>query len=367
MTLRIVHTADWHLGRSFATFRDDLAARLVEARLDAIDAVARHARARGAEHVLVAGDVWDHETPSERTLLQPLDRLARAADLVWWLLPGNHDPARPSGLWERLHRLGLPSNVRACTAAEPVALTAAAWLLPAPLATRRPAVDPTAGLDDMVTPPGAIRLGLAHGPTASFAEDDGRAAPIAIDRARTAGLAYLALGDWHGQQQVEARTWYAGTPEPDRFPQNEPGSCLVVSIAGPTAPAVVESVATARFRWRRMRLEWIPGLGWEALERLAGDAAVPADRTLVQLAVAGTIGLAERAEWQARLARLGDRLAHLAVEDDSLVTLVDAPDLDALGPDAGLQAAARTLARRAPEDPAAGRALDLLFAWAREP
>lgn len=52
-------------------------------------------------------------------------------------------------------------------------------------------------------------------------------------RARRAGLDYLALGDWHGAVEVDQRTHYCGTPEPDRFKHQRPGTALLVSIAAP--------------------------------------------------------------------------------------------------------------------------------------
>ncbi len=366
MTLRLIHTADWQLGRAFGNFSDGLAARLRAARLDAIDRIAGHARASGARHVLVAGDVWDQETPSEATLVQPLERLRRAADLVWWLLPGNHDPARRQGLWDRLAETGLPANVRVCNAPKPLELEAGSWLLPAPLTTKRPASDPSAVLDAMPTPAGTLRVGLAHGPVANFAQDsDG--GTIALDRAQKAGLAYLALGDWHGCQEVAPRTWYAGTPEPDRFPRNEPGFCLAVTLEGPGSAPMVQRRPTAAFRWRRTRLDWLPGTDTDQLAASANDAALPADHVLLQLELAGTIRLTERLELQAHCRRLGDRLAYLEIDDTALQTVVEAGDLEALGAESGLRAAADVLASRAIDDPAARRALDLLFTWALEP
>ena len=50
----------------------------------------------------------------------------------------------------------------------------------------------------------------------SFSED-GNPAQIPADRVETAGLAFLALGDWHGQLGIGPRTWYAGTPEAEAF------------------------------------------------------------------------------------------------------------------------------------------------------
>jgi hypothetical protein len=367
MVLRFVHTADWQLGRPFTRFADELAGRLRAARLDAIDRLAATARAHGAAHVLVAGDVWDQETPSEATLRQPLDLMARARDLSWWLLPGNHDPARPDGLWQRLARLGPPANVRLCVEPAPVPLTADAWLLPAPLTAKHAEGDPTAGWDHLATPAGATRIGLAHGAVTDFADEGEAGAVIAPDRAARAGLAYLALGDWHGRLEVDRRTWYAGTPEPDRFRANDPGWCLVVTVEGPAAPPRVEPVATARFRWRDAALALVPGMDLEAVDRLARDDDVPASRTLARVMLTGTVGLAERAALSARREQLGHRLAHLEWRDDGLATLVDAGDLDALGETGSLRSAAEALAARAGDDPVARRALDLLYGWASEP
>ncbi|MCC3263579.1 hypothetical protein LLE87_36000, partial [Paenibacillus polymyxa] len=58
-----------------------------------------------------------------------------------------------------------------------------------------------------------------------------------------------ALGDWHGCLSIDARTWYAGTPEQDRFRGNEPGYVLDVQIGAPGMATVVERIATGRYRW----------------------------------------------------------------------------------------------------------------------
>ena len=363
MALRFVHTADWQLGRPFTRFAEDLAGRLRAARLDAVDRLATVARRHGAGHVLVAGDVWDQEIPSQATLVQPLELMARAGELTWWLLPGNHDPARPNGLWTRLAALGPPANVRLCVEPHPLPLADDAWLLPAPLAAKHGEGDPTGAWDAVATPAGALRLGLAHGAITDFADQGEAAATIAPDRAARAGLAYLALGDWHGRLEVAPRTWYAGTPEPDRFRANDPGWALVVTLDG-TAPPQVEPVATAQFRWREARLERVPGMDLAALDRLADDEAVPAARTLARVTLAGTVGLAERAALTARLEALASRLAHLEWRDDDLATLAEPGDLDALGETGSLRAAAEALAARADGEPAARRALDLLYGWA---
>lgn len=77
--MKIIHTADWQLGKPFARFEPDVRAALTEARFDAIDAIGRHAQAHEINHVLVAGDIFDTEGPEDRTVVQALSRMERQA------------------------------------------------------------------------------------------------------------------------------------------------------------------------------------------------------------------------------------------------------------------------------------------------
>ncbi|MEL6317495.1 MAG: DNA repair exonuclease [Pseudomonadota bacterium] len=251
MTQRLIHSADWQLGRAFSGFGPDLGPQLRQARIDAIESLAELAREQGAEQVLVAGDVFDTETPSNATLLAALEAVGRAPGLTWRLLPGNHDPLATTGggLWERVAREA-PPNLRLHLEPRPEEIAPDLWLLPAPWPNKAPGRDLTAWMESAATPAGALRIGLAHGPTKRFGAAEAAGALSPPDRADSAGLAYLALGDWHGVQQAGPRAWYAGTPEPDRFPRNRPGCALVVAPRGPDAEPDVAAVGVARFDWR---------------------------------------------------------------------------------------------------------------------
>ena len=158
------------------------------------------------------------------------------ADVHWHLLPGNHDPHRPEGVWDRVAQLGLPPNIHLHLAPTPCALDDHAFLLPAPLLRKSELDDISAWMDDAATPPGALRIGLAHGSVVNFGNGGEAANPIDPTRAAKAKLDYLALGDWHRTLQVGPAIWYAGTPEPDRAGGQEQGTALLVEIAGPGQP-----------------------------------------------------------------------------------------------------------------------------------
>ncbi|WP_237713951.1 metallophosphoesterase family protein [Novosphingobium sp. Rr 2-17] len=91
--MKLVHTADWQLGKPYGRFEPEVRAALTEARFDAIDAIGKAATLHGADHVFVAGDVFDTEGPEDRTIVQAISRMERHR-CRWWLLPGNHDFAR---------------------------------------------------------------------------------------------------------------------------------------------------------------------------------------------------------------------------------------------------------------------------------
>ena len=340
-----MHTADWQVGKVFRFVDDPTMHVLQEARLEAIATIGRLAVEQGAMLVLVAGDVYDKEGLGERTLAQPLERMRAWPSVTWHLIPGNHDPHRPDGLWDRLFRLGLPDNVRVHLTAAPCQIAERAWLLPAPLERRHALADPTAWMDAAATPDGALRIGLAHGSTKRFGLID-TAVPnvIAPERPEQAGLAYLALGDWHGMRQVSARCWYSGTPEVDDFDVVEGGFALLVDSRHPDAVPEITPLVTGRHHWRRAQAS-IHGAGDIAVleARLRSLHADPA-RMLLDLTVEGTLSLAERAVFEQQInGALRAALCHLRLDDRGLLVTPSPDDLDAIAPGGFLRAAAERL------------------------
>lgn len=246
-----LHTADWQIGRQYGQFETEDAALLAEARFDAVARIAALAAERQVDAVLVAGDVFDTQGVSDRTIRRLFAALAAYAG-PWVMIAGNHDAALADSVWSRAAQLGcIPPNVRVPPRPGVVDLAAQNLaVLAAPLTQRHTYDDVTQAFDAMESEPGRIRVGLAHGSVAGRLPDTIDATnPIAPDRASRARLDYLALGDWHGCLSIDERTWYAGTPEQDRFRGNEPGYVLDVRIAAPGATPQVERVATGKYRW----------------------------------------------------------------------------------------------------------------------
>jgi DNA repair exonuclease SbcCD nuclease subunit len=365
MSLRLLHTADWQLGKPFRNLPTEVAALVREARVAAVRTIAALATEHEALAVLVAGDIFDSNLVPERTVVQALAAM-RGFTGQWVLLPGNHDARLAEGVWSRLERLGRPENVLVADAASPIALAEGRLVvLPAPLTERHATDDLTAWMDEAATPSGALRVGLAHGSVDGRLPAEAEAAnPIHPERSSRARLDYLALGDWHGTLEIAPRTWYAGTPEPDRFRANDAGNVLLVELDQPGEPPAITRIATARHGWRQLDLD-LTGVTdlTSAVEGLLADAT-GREHALVQLTMAGVIDLAGRTAVEAALERLAAEVCHLELRD-RLLAEPSERDLLALAGSAVVGTVARELAALAAEDPAqreiAALALRLLY------
>lgn len=318
MTFRFIHTADWQIGKPFESLGAEVAPLLREARLAAIDRLAALAREQQITHVLVAGDVLDSATAKDIVLRQLLQRLADQHHVRWHLISGNHDPATHQGVWQRMAAIGVPANVTLHVEAEPADLAPGVVLLPAPLHARAMHDDPTRWMDTCPTPDGTIRIGLAHGSVHGFGSEGDAAVPIMPARVASAGLAFLALGDWHGTKRITDRIWYAGTPEPDQFADNDPGNALVVSLADARSPPDVRKIATAHFSWLKRRLTLTSATDLSALRSEIDAQGAAKARCLLSLDLDGKLPMSEATRLEAALQDLEGMLRYLTVDRERL-------------------------------------------------
>ncbi len=371
MGITIIHTADWQLGKQFASVPGDAGGALREQRIKTVENVARLAQDRRADAILVCGDVFDSNAVAERTIRQMLN----ATELFggdWVFIPGNHDPALAESAWNRaqdilakrdqasnnLHFLLEPE--------EPLLLKGgAAAILPAVLERRHEVDDLTAWFDHYESAPEVIRVGMAHGSVRELLPDAEAPNPVALNRAKTAALDYLALGDWHGTRKINERTWYSGTPEPDRFESKDPGKVLVVSIDRRGASPSVEEVRVGRYEWEKEEIELYAEEDLRYLTQELEALATNPQNTLVSLKLEGILDLSLYSEVQEVLDDWGARLHYLDVERD-LTPQPSTDDLDRIDLGGFVRNAADELQEKAadtyhPENAAAREALLRLY------
>ena len=208
--LHILHAADLHLDAPFASLPAHKAAERRAEQRDLIGRLADLARTRGADLVLLSGDLFDSaDTYAETT--QALARALGQTGCPVFIAPGNHDYFTLRSPYSALH---WPENVHIFRSAalEAVerpdlgcAVHGAAFTAPA---------REDSPLSGFAAPgDGLIHLGVLHGEV----DGKGRYGPIPRADIAASGLAYLALGHVHagsGLQWEGGTAWaYPGCPE----------------------------------------------------------------------------------------------------------------------------------------------------------
>ncbi|MEK6344299.1 MAG: exonuclease SbcCD subunit D [Curtobacterium sp.] len=236
--MRILHTGDWHLGRTL------LGADLLDHQAAFLDHLVDVVRDRSVDLVVVAGDVYDRAIPpveAVRMLSGALERLAQHATVV--ITPGNHDSAARLGfgagvMASRVRILAEPAGIATPVLVDDPDGTVAVygipylhpdltrWALAAvpdePLARSHQAVVGAAAdrvRADLLTRTATRSVVVAHafvgGAEPSDSEQDIRVGGVdMVARSTFDGFDYVALGHLHGPQRVGHgdRIRYAGSP-----------------------------------------------------------------------------------------------------------------------------------------------------------
>lgn len=364
---RFIHTADWQIGKAFGNVEGDAGALLRLRRIETIKAIAHLAGRHQVDAILVAGDVFETNTIAAKTIMQTLSAMAEFEGL-WLLLPGNHDPATTESVWSKIkHNFSTP-NIVLLTEPEPYRFANhPVVVLPAPLQRRHEARDLTEWFDTYESEPDLIRIGLAHGSLDNRLAVRGEAPnTIADSRVASARLDYMALGDWHGTMEIGPRTWYAGTPEPDRFRDNDPGNVLLVEVEAPGQSPVVKRIKTGYFNWHLIERNVFDEKDIDEIAAQLKSSCESSDRLVVKLVLSGSVDLETRARIDKAIEKLHASVLHLDFDLSGLVAEPSQHDLDEIEQTGFVRAAIEKLASlMRSSDPAAEdarRALQVLYA-----
>lgn len=255
VALKLLHTADWHLGRRFPGFDERDRQKLTRARLAVLDNILGCAEQHGVDAILCAGDLFDEPNPAPEwwePLAAKLSGMRTRRTVV--LLPGNHDPLRPGSVYERDHafRSRLPPWVHVVDRDDfTLALTEAAILHARPCRSQAGHEDLALALPARAPGDARIRIGLVHGNTFEMPGHQ-TCFPLAKDAAAQRGFDYLAIGDTHSHRVVsppgQPPVVYPGAPEATTF--DEPDSGQVVTVFVTRARAVrMHAHRVAAWRW----------------------------------------------------------------------------------------------------------------------
>ena len=291
MELRILATADLHLGMRFAGY-PDLQARLTEARFATLEALVARGNAEGCRLLLVVGDLFHRVSLPQREILRAADALNGFQGEAVAVLPGNHDyySGAAGSLWRSFREragdrvlllaeprvydlahygLGVRLFPGPCTSKHS-RTHALGWLAALPSGGVKPAsggvqpaeggVKPASGgvqpaKGGVQAAAGGLAIGVAHGAIEGISPDaQGEYYPMRRAELDACGLDFWVVGHTHRPPtDADGSLFIPGTPEPDGFDCRHAGSVLLLEIAAGRVRA--ERLDMGTFRFRRETLE----------------------------------------------------------------------------------------------------------------
>ena len=319
--MRFVHTADWQLGMTRHFLAGEAQPRYSAARRDVVAGLGALAAEAGAEFVVVAGDVFEHNQLAPRDVSLSLEAMRRIGIPVY-LLPGNHDPLDAASVYtSALFTAEKPDNVIVLDRAGVFEVRPGVQIVAAPWWSKAPTTDLAAEVLDGLPSDGVTRILVAHGAVDVLGPDTDKPSLIrlaalheALDRG---AVHYVALGDKHSRMRVgdTGRVWYSGAPEVTNFDdiESDPGHVLVVDIDDDGSVSV-----DARHvgQWRFLTLRRAVDSGRDVADLdINLDLLPDKDRTVVRLALTGSLTVTDRAALDACLDRYARLFAWLGLWD----------------------------------------------------
>lgn len=284
--LRVLHTADVHLGARHADLGEQAAAQR-ERQFAAFRATVDLALAEPVDLVLIAGDLFDSNVQPRRSVERVAAELKRLVDarIRTVLIPGTHDVCDRASIYRSYDLPAMAGAVGSdlLTVLTPdrssVALDALDTVVHGPVfATKRAPHSPLRDLDVAASGDATWQLGMVHGAIAIPGQTDGDEVVITTEEIAASKLDYLALGHWHSTSRGKAggTTYaYSGAPEPVAMDQDRAGKVLVVTLdeRNGTKKVELDERQVGRTRFEKLELDAARVSTQPALvEQLAGRA-----------------------------------------------------------------------------------------------
>jgi len=267
--LRLLHTADVHLGARHADLGEQAAAQR-ERQFAAFRATVELALEEKVDLFLIAGDLFDSNTQPRRSVERAAGELKRLAEATirTVIIPGTHDVhdgasvyraydlAEMAGLPPDTDRLVVLTEDRPDVVLGPLDVVVHGRVF----GTKRAPRSPLAGFDVAADDRATWHVGMIHGSLSIPEKTEHDEVVFTSDEVAASHLDYLALGHWHSAQRghAGATLWaYSGAPEPVAMDQDRAGSVLLATLEERDGGrhVAVEERRVGRTRFERLQVD----------------------------------------------------------------------------------------------------------------
>ncbi|MDO4908230.1 MAG: metallophosphoesterase [Corynebacterium sp.] len=299
--ISFIHSSDWQMGMKRWYLQSDQNT-FDQDRLDAVRNVIAEAERNNCDFIVVAGDIFEENDPTERVYQQVLKILAKSR-LPIYLLPGNHDYLTPGSVLDRIRKEENP-NLIVLDSTEPRELRPGVEIIGTPLLGRDSDRDLLSELLDTLGPNPGTRIIVTHGQFDARGAEKNSVFDLAkAEAAIASGLVnYIAVGDTHSFSKISEGIYFSGAPEVTDFHdiktdggERDSGVAALVRIDDSAAP-VVEKIRTGRWRFDLYTWDLNAGDSIESI-RTQLDDYDDEGRTVIKFGVNGRVRMEELKEF----------------------------------------------------------------------
>jgi len=201
MSIKIMHTADHHIGIEFRN-QPELREILKKERLEALKRIVSEANTRQCDFLVLAGDLFENHNVSQVLVNQVCDILTIFTGQVL-VVPGNHDYYQEAdpGLWTHFRDNTEHSNIHLLVRHEPEIFQADGkdvCFYPCYCPSRHADQHVIGWVADRQKASNALHIGIAHGNVQGLGRDDeGQYFNMTPEDLRAAGVHCWLLGHIH--------------------------------------------------------------------------------------------------------------------------------------------------------------------------
>ena len=337
MQIKILHTADLHLGMKFTRgYAPEIQENLIRARFENLGKMIQMANDQDCHLFVIAGDLFNAQGILKKDLVSTAEILKEFEGRLVLILPGNHDYVQKGEdhLWTRFHQV-MAENTLLLEEQKPYDLRPYDLdmiVYAGPCTAKHSDTNAIGWIRE--TPKDTnvkFHVGIAHGSLQGLSPDFNRDYyPMSKEELLKSDLDLWLMGHTHIRYPAEdtgtkARIFFPATPEPDGFDCKHPGYAWLIE-ADENNEVRYQAIQTGTYQFLTLEMKLSNEEDIEALRSRFQE--LDNERHLVKLKLEGRIAGDLYDQKGDLLAELKDRVLHLEEDLSQLYREITTEDID---------------------------------------
>ncbi|MFC1640505.1 exonuclease SbcCD subunit D [Patescibacteria group bacterium] len=318
--IKILHTADIHIGKSFRNLGERAEDQTRNLR-KTFEKICSLAVEEEVQVMLIAGDLFDTKNPAEKDIDFVIQQLQRAGEVGIHIViaAGTHDRFATDAFY-RDAKWNQVDNIHILTPEQKeVDFESLDCVIHGQVNEyNKSATSPLENLPNNDTRTHSVAM--IHGSVAIEGKHAADDYPVTVDEINESPYTYIALGHWHrAQEVVPNKAWYAGSPETLSLEEEGSGNVLIVKLEEDHVEIEPRHIGSIQFDSKDIEVEGDVNLA-ELIKKIQEDA----NHNLVRKAtLRGVINPTSLVDTRALTAEVKDSFFALKIVDRSSIKLDD--------------------------------------------